>query len=380
MSKVLRATAVVAAAGLAVPLWAVPSAFAQASTEPAATGAYFYSAGIDKPEESPTQPPNLTGDRTDGVAPEHLAVAVRLPNQIDKKSFISFDLSTVPVDATITKAVVSVPLAPDGDGNVSMSPAAAKVRACAAGDEGFNGEDGASFMQAPTEKCDVFAAPGKDSADKKSYEFDISKLAARWLTDANDGMALTVAEGATASPFQVVFLPFAKASIALTFTLPSPDLETVAPPEVPTTTGPVDNVAIGSSGDVGSFDSGPVDSGPVGGGADVAPAPEFGVAEAPVVGGEAAPSVDVAAAPAPQSAGAPVATTPVASARPSEVLTPTTSAWLGALLFAGLLALLSLIMGDSRVPAAGTGSQTRLARTLEQRTSAARQQLRPLRP
>ena len=377
MSKVLRATGVLAAAGLAVPLWAVPSAFAAVSTEPGATGAYYYSAGIDKPEQSPTQPPNVTGDRADGVAPEHLAVAVRLPNQIDKKSFLSFDLSTVPFDATITKAVVSLPLAPDGEGNTSMSPAAAKVRACAAGDEGFNGEDGASFAQAPTEKCDVFAAPGKDSADKKSYEFDVSKLAASWLTAANDGMALTVAEGAGASPFQVVFQPFAEASIALTFTLPPADIETVAPPEASTGSEPVDDLTgTGTSGDAGSFDSGSLDSGPVDVGS--APAPEFGVAEAPIVGSEPAPSLDGAAAPAPQTADAPVSTTPVASSRPSEVLDPTASAWLGGLLGAGLLALLSLIMGDSRVPAAAT-SQTRLARTLDARTAAQRTAGRPVR-
>ena len=379
MSKVLRATGVLAAAGLAVPLWAVPSAFAAASTEPGATGAYYYSAGVDKPEESPTQPPNLTGDRTDGVAPEHLAVAVRLPDQIDKKSFLSFDLATVPVDATITRAVVSLPLAPDGEGNFSMSPAAAKVRACAAGDEGFNGEDCASFAQAPTDKCDLFAAPGRDSADKTSYEFDISTLAASWLTGANDGLALTVAEGAGASPFQVVFQPFAKASIALTFTLPPADTKTVAPLEVPTGSEPVDDptgtAASGdAAGDAGSFDSGSLDSGSFDSGpVDVgsAPAPEFGVAGAPIVGSEPAPSGDVAAAPAPQTAGAPVSTTPVASSRPSEVLDPTASAWLGGLLFAALLALLSLIMGDSRV-AATVVSQTRLARTLDARTTAQR--------
>ncbi|MBC7373147.1 MAG: DNRLRE domain-containing protein [Frankiales bacterium] len=371
-SKVRRTGAVVVAAGLAVPLWAVPSAFAGTSREPAATGAYFYSAGIDKPAESPTQPPNVTGDRTDMVAPEHLAVAVRVPNQVDKMSFLSFDLTSVPFDATITSAVISVPLAPDGDGNMSQSPAAAKVRACAAGDEGFNGEDGASFAQAPTVKCDVFMAPAKDSADKKSYTFDVSKLAASWLTDANNGLALTAADGATSSPFQVVFQPFAKASIALTFTVPSTKIDTtVVPPVLP---GSTDGGGGGVASDPGSFDPGSVAAGSV----DIAPAPEFGVAESPAID-TAVPQPEVGAPAAAVATGAaPVAVTNVASGRPSEVLTPTTTAWLGALLFVGLLALLSLIMGDPRVPVRAT-SQTRLSQALQERERDAGRR-RPLRP
>ena len=373
-SKAGRAGAVMIAAGLAVPLWAVPSAFAATSGEAAATGAYFYSAGVDKPEQSPTQPPNVTGDRTDMVAPEHLAVAVRVPNRVDKMSFLSFDLASVPFDATITSAVISVPLAPDGGGNMSQSPAAAKVRACAAGDEGFNGEDGASFAQAPSVKCDVFAAPAKDSADKKSYTFDVSKLAASWFTGSNNGLALTAADGATSSPFQVVFLPFAKASIALTFTVPPTEINTTVVPPVAPVTDSTD-VGGGIASDPGSFDSGSLDTGSV----DTAAAPEFGVAQSPVVD-TAVPTPEVGAAAVPVAAGAaPVVVNNVASSGPSEVLTPTATAWLGALLFAGLLALLSLIMGDAKVPARAT-SQTRLSKALQERElAAATTRARPLR-
>ncbi len=369
--KARRASAVVVAAGLAVPLWAVPSAFAATSSEPAATGAYFYSAGVDKPEQSPAAPPNVTGDRTDMVAPEHLAVAVRVPNQVDKMSFLSFDLTSVPFDATITSAVISVPLAPDGDGNMSQSPAAAKVRACAAGDEGFNGEDGASFAQAPSVKCDVFMAPAKDSADKKSYTFDVSTLAASWLTEANNGLALTAADGATSSPFQVVFMPFAEASIALTYTVPPTEIDTtVVPPVDPGSADTIDSADAGGgfASDPGTFDSGSADTGSSF--VDTAPAPEFGVAESPAIDA-AVPEPEVGAPAAPLAAGAaPVAVSNVANVRPSEVLTPTTTAWLGALLFAGLLALLSLIMGDAKVPARAV-SQTRLSQALQERERAA---------
>ena len=358
MSKTLRATAVLAAAGLAVPLWAVPSAFAETSTEPAATGAYFYSAGIDKPEQSPTGVPNVTGDRTDGVAPEHLAVAVRAPGQVDKLSFLSFDLVEVPFDAVISKAVVTVPLAENGNGNMQMSPAAAKVRGCAAGDEGFNGEDAGNITNAPSVLCDEFEVLAQESADKKAYQFDVTALASTWLTAANNGMALTPA--VTNSPFQVVFLPFAESSIAVEYTAASED-ETFT--EVFTPSAPlVPEAGTGFSGDTGTFDSGfsggGTDSG-AGFGAVAAPSIDTALPE-PQTMEEAAPAPDVA----------PTAVRNVALAGDAP-LTPTPAFWLGLLAAGALLALLGLIMGDPRVPAtSAAGSQSRLSQALQQRQRA----------
>jgi len=356
MNKVLRASAVVAAAGLAVPFWAVPSAFAESASEAASTGAYYYSAGIDKPDQSPTGIPNVTGNATDGVAAEHLAVAVRVPNQVDKKSFISFDLSTVPFDATISKAVVSVPLAENGGGNTQMSPAPAKVRACMAGDEGFNGEDGASLSGAPSELCDKFEVIAKESADKKSYEFDVTALASSWLSAANNGMALTPA--VTSSPFQVVFLPFDKATIALTFSAPAE--EVVTDVVTPDTSFVEPDAGVGFSGDTGgSFDAG-------------LPVPEtggFGAVEAPVVDSALpAPAPQTMDAPAPAVAPTEVRQVALATEVP---LTPAPSFWLGMLAVAALLALLSLILGDTRVPAPAAGSATRLTKALQQRDKVA---------
>lgn len=354
MNKVLRASAVFAAAGLAVPFWAVPSAFAETASEAASVGAYYYSLGIDKPEQSPTQPPPITQNNTDGVAPEHLAVAVRTPGRIDKLSFLSFDLASVPFDATITKAVVSVPLADNSGGNMQMSPTPDKVKACMAGDEGFNGEDGANTAGAPSVLCDKFEVVGKESADKKSYDFDISTLAATWLTEANNGMALTPA--ALTSPFQAVFKPFAEAKIALTFTAPVE--EVVTDVVAPDTSFTAPDTGTGFSGSSGTFDT-------------ALPAPDtggFGAVESPVVD-TALPAPAPAPMEAPAPAVAPTAVTPVAFAG-DVPLTPAPSFWLGLLGVAGLLALLSLILGDARVPATAAGSTTRLSKALQQRESA----------
>lgn len=349
MNKVLRASAVVAAAGLMVPFWAAPS-YAESASEAASVGAYYYSLGIDKPEQSPTQPPPITQNNTDMVAPDHLAVAVRTPGRVDKLSFLSFDLASVPFDATITKAVVTVPLATE-PGNTQTSPAAEKVTVCMAGDEGFNGEDGANTSGAPSTLCDKFKVVGKESADKKSYEFDVSTLAASWLTDANNGLALT--PSALTSPFQVVFKPMADATIALTFTAPVEDVVTdVVAPDTSVTT---PDSGTGFSGSTGTFDA-------------ALPVPEtggFGAVESPVVDTALpAPAPQTMEAPAP--AVAPTAVQNVALVK-DVPLTPAPSFWLGMLAVAALLALLSLILGDSRIPAQSTGSGSRLSKALQQR-------------
>lgn len=357
MNKLVRTSAVVAASALAVPLWAVPSAHAATTSEPASIGAYFYSAGIDKPEQSPAAPPNVTGDATDGVAAGNLAVAVRVPSQTDKMSFLFFDLAGVPFDASISKASLTVPLAeatsPTTDprqANVQRSPAPEKVRVCAAGPEGFNGEDGASFAAAPAVDCKAFSAPAKESADKKGYVFDVTGLAATWLTAANNGVALVPSEAAMTSEFQVVFQAFDKATLATEFTPAAPlDLGTPSLPSAPTFDTFTTTTGGGTSFDSGSFDA-PVSEAPV---VDTV-LPEPAVMEAP------APEPEVAAV------------TPVRNVALADVpLTPTAAFWIGLAAVAALLGFLGLVMGDPRVPAASAGGQSRLSRALQQRQQGA---------
>lgn len=357
MSKVLRASVVVAAAGLAVPLWAVPSAFAASTSEPASVGAYFYRAGVTTqnqglPVEPPAAPPNVTGDRADGVAPGHLAVAAQ-GGQEDKVSFLSFALAEAPLDGTIDSALLNVPLVPNAPpANIVYNAKPELVRVCMAGDSGFFGEDGQSILLAPERLCDKFASePGKLSADGKSYVFDITGLAATWL-EVNDGLALTLAEGAASTPFQVVFAPAEKATLAYSYTGTDEILESL-----PTT-------------DSGTgFDSGnaPLDTGFSGGGLPAVDS-GFGSVESPVVD-TALPEPQTMAAPAPAVAPTDVRNVAVITEAP---LTPSVSFWAGLLALVGIAGLLSLILGDNRVAAPGAAtSQSRLTQALQGRQSAA---------
>jgi hypothetical protein len=348
VSKVLRASAVVVSAALAVPLWAVPSALAAEATETASVGAYFFRAGVTTEgtglPDPPSKPPNVTGDRADGVAPGHLAVAAQ-GGQEDKVSFLSFALAEAPLDATIDSALLAVPLVPSSPPqNIAYNEAPELVRVCKAGDSGFFGEDGANMALAPERLCEEFASePGELSADGSAYVFDITGLAAQWL-EANDGLALTVAEGAEGSQFQVVFAPAAEATLAYSFS-GVPEVIAVAP-ELP-----VDD-STSDSGFIGSLP--PVDSG-------------FGSTESPLVD-TALPEPAPAAQAAPEPAVAPVRNVAIMT---EASLTPSTGFWAALLALLGIGALLSLIMGDSRVaaPSSVTG-QSRLSKALAGRETA----------
>ena len=352
MSKLVRASAVVVAAVLAVPLWGVPSASAAESSETATNGAYFYSAGIAKPDESPAGVPNVTAERADGVSPGNLAVASQGGGQEDKVSFLGFDLAAVPLDATIDKALLAVPLVPASPpDDVVFGAAPELVRVCKAGDSGFFGEDGTALSLAPERLCDEFSSePGKLSADGKAYVFDITGLASTWLT-MNDGLALTVAEGA--APFQVVFAPSDQATLALSYTA----LEVL--PELPLTS-PTDSGDPALAGGFGTDAGGSLPTFETGG---------FGSAEAPTVDTALPePAPEAQAAPEPAVA-APVQSV---SAMTEAPLTPSTSFWVGLLVLAGVAALLSLIMGDSRVTTPGAAtSQSRLSKALQSRQTSA---------
>ena len=75
------------------------------------------------------------------------------------------------------------------------------------------------------------------------------------------------------------------------------------------------------------------------------------------------------AAPEPAAGVAPVAAAPQAPLQPialETAMTPNTAFWLGGIVLAALLALLSLIMGDSNVPQVAS-SQSRLSKALAAR-------------
>ena len=344
MSKTLRLLGAMAIATATVPFLGVSPAFAEEAKIAPSTGAYFYAEGVRKPDEFPAPIPNVTGTVADRVAPGNLAVAAEA-NQEDKVSFLLFDLLEIVPGSMVTKATLTMPLVPNDADNASFGHAPEKVRACMAGPEGFNGDDAQSMQDAPARKCDKFAVAGKASADGKAYTFDVTKLAQQWVDAENDGVALTANEGAATTPFQVVFAAAEKASLALTYTPGAEDEVLLPPVSVPTDTG---------STDLGGSFSGevlppPTDSG------------SLGTVSTPVLP-DPAPAPAAVAPPAAAPQAAPAAAVPVSL----ETLQPTTAFWLGGLLLAAVLVLLSLIMGDPTVPAA-TQRPSRLSKALSAR-------------
>lgn len=345
MSKLRRGSAVLVAATLAVPLWGVPAASAATATEAASAAGYFSASGVPDTGTDAGKPPNVTAE-VDGVAPGNLAVAGG--NGAEQKvSFLFFGLDALEIGGEITKAELTVPLVPADNENVVVAADPVKVRACPAGPEGFGGEHGESIAVAPARLCDQAEAPATLSADGKSYVFDISSIAAMWST-ANDGVALTTAEGADSGPFQIVFAPGDQAMLAYEST---PGLEDLGPTQP----------ELGPTTDFGTGDSGSSDFGGGFGGEALPPSDGgFGAVDAPIVGEEPAPAAEEPVAAGPEVAIAP--TVPVSAL--SESLRPTLSFWLAALLLAAGLALLSLIMGDPRLPQAAQ-RQSRLSQALQ---------------
>ncbi len=341
LGKGLRLLGAVVLTSATVPFLGATAAYADSTSITASSGGYFYAEGIRKPDESPAAPPNVTNDRLDRVAPGNLAVAAQAGRE-DKVSFLLYDLLDITPGSMVTKATLTMPLVANDADNTSYAADPAKVRACMSGPEGFNGDDGNAIEDAPSRKCDAFSAPAKASADGASYVFDVTALAAGWVDGDNDGIALTAADGATTTPFQVVFASADKATLALTYT-PSPELEApiLSAPEVPSTGT--------DSGFSGAFIPPPSDSG---------------------FGSTGSPALPEAPAPAPQPGVAPVAAAPAPAvalvARDLEVLRPTSQFWLAGLLLAGVLALLSRILGDTSQQAA-VSNPSRLTRALEAR-------------
>jgi len=210
-----RALVVACLGAVALPSLAGPAS-AESASESAAYGAYFFSKGVRKPDASPTGVPNLTAQVADGVSAGRLAVAAS-GGEDDKISFLYFQLADLPLDATITRAVVTVPLVPADAQNATYAAGPEKVRACVAGPEGFFGEDGNSFEDAPTYDCAKASSTATASPDGAAYVFDVTALATLWA-QANDGIALVPNEGAKTAPFQVVFDNAEKATIAVDYT------------------------------------------------------------------------------------------------------------------------------------------------------------------
>jgi hypothetical protein len=357
VKRVTRISAVLLAAGLVVPLWAVP-AHAESLTETPASAAYFNRAGIAQPEGAPSAPPNLTAS-VDGVAPGNLAVAAQAGAE-DKVSFLYYSLSTIPSGSVISKAVLTVPLVPNDNANIRLNASPKNVLACKINGSGFSSEDGAALSLAPTRDCTGFSVEAVQEGE--SYVFDITALAATWV-DLNDGLALTRKEGGEAN-FQVVFNREASLSVEYTAPLEETTTTDTTTVDAGTTAAPTTTATdLGTSGGTGTTDLGGLSGGSFDTGtASTSLGGGFGAISAPVSSGA------LPAGAAPQTAGEePVLAERVASGGPLGDSTPTAGFWFAGLLLAAVLALLSLIMGDPRAPSAVAQPSSRLSQALSAR-------------
>lgn len=357
MSRAVRLVCATALACASVPLLGAGPAYADAAVLVPTNSAYFYAAGIDKPDASPQAPPNVTAS-ADGVSAGNLAVAAKGGSE-DKVSFLYFDLFSLPDGVTVTKAVVSLPTVPNSPTDISYQNTAERVQACTAGPEGFSDDDGANIAtSAPARLCKDFSVKGTTPDAGKTYAFDVTALANKWVEGFNDGVAFTRADEASSSNFQVVFGKASEASLALTYSLPA---VTAPVSETPVTQVPNVTAAPPASGGGSGFT--PTDGGFSSGTPAFVPPME--------------PTPTVGEAPAPAVEQAPAAVTKVAFAAPS--MRPTVGFWLAGFALVAALALLSLIFGDTRVPAAQR-SRSRLSTALSSRqgVSAAKASFRPI--
>lgn len=326
------------------------AALADTGTENAATGAYFWRGKL--PSElvvGPVALPNpLNGQDTDAdtVARDDLAVGVQTPGQSDKESFLQFDLLELTELDLITKFVVTMPLSKNGPSddltkNTVQIGVGAPLQACAP-KGGFGSTDAGAWDTKP--EVDLAnCAPGTFDEAKGTYTFDVTKIAATWLTGDNNGIAIVPADLTT--PFQVVFQPTEAHVAQYTFTAGVEeefDLDLDLGTEVGTTTTTFDD-------------------GFTGGGSALSEAPASVFVDAPLAAAEPAPAAPVAAGPAPD-----VALQVAPAAARSVSFRPPLAFWLAALVVAGVLLAMSLSTGQPVAAHSGGGRQAGQGRVLRQ--------------
>ncbi len=312
----------------------MPAAYADQSTENAATGAWFWreqvsgavpGAGVPYPAAIPLG--------LSGVPAGALAVAKTPDAPSDKETYLSWDLTTVPLDATITSFTFSVPMNTDPSAP-QLDALGPLIQACSP-KGGWGADEGAAYSIKPENDCSEPQIGVFDEATK-SFKFDVTDYAKNWITLDNFGVALVPTP--ESNPFQVIFLDAASVKAVIAYdALPIlPELPEVLPP--PDTSGSVG----GGDSSLGGF----------------------------------APPVD----PVPSAQPAPVVPAPVRpvtrlNALPAAHNSPNASFWLAALGVVALLGFTSLILGDPDVApastraAAGTSSLSKALR--ERRVSSA---------
>ena len=343
--RALQLVLAVAIATAMIPALETPAS-AETSSEHAAIGAYFWKDklpstivvdvdGDGVPEAVQPNPINGQDTDLDLVARNELAVAVTFPGESNKETYLAWDLTTVPLDATITGFSVISPLStlPPSTDIEKLSrttePSLAPIKACAA-TQGFGDTDAGAYENKPTYDDKRCVAATFDAA-KNAFTYDVKSFANGFATAEVSGVALVPADPTVA--FQVVFGPAAKHTASITYTTPGEETD----PELP-------EAPVIPPADTGGGST------PGSGFIPQAPVPDLGgVPSAPEVPG-AAPAV-----PQPQG-GVPVASVTVPSAPPPAF-------WLLGLGLVALLLAMSAITGS---PLAAAGVRRRQGPVLRQ--------------
>jgi hypothetical protein len=311
-------------------LVAAPALADSGQSKPLQTGWYWYRAS----DAYPLQPAPAVVPPSDPTVPDGgLPVSVNPQDgSAMKESYLSFDMSAVPLDATIDSFQVKAPVI----ANYTQQSEAPKVVACLP-PRTWTAGPAQAWSDKPYIDCGSGKVAGKYDATTSTWSFDLTQFASSWLT-GNTGVALTN-DPEYKTPYQVVFdaakitatvtwTPAVVVSVPQTPQVPQPQ---AAPPPVPSYGG--------------------LSSGSTGGTTFVPPA------VAPVV------------QPQPQVASGPVSQPVALASVPLRVggNAPGTGFWVLAVMLAGLLALASWILGDTSAPVAVRTGDSRLDRALRSR-------------
>jgi hypothetical protein len=256
----------------------------------------------------------------------------------EKETYLSWDIySFVEPGAIIDSFVITLPLDANGESNRVTKPDAQPELVACKPAAGFGAASGDAFAAKPADDCaDVVF--GSFDAAKSAYVFDISTYAQDWVDGDNFGIAIRPKLDETV-PFQLQFAEQAKLVADWSYTNPAAEEPVFEPepfvPEAP----PVDG------GFSGGVDTGGFVPQPQPQPQPVAPKPVVPIQEPrPVQRAAAVPFV--------------------------ESSTPTWQFWAAAMAGVVLLGVVSLILGDDRVPVADAAGSSRLDSVLRSRQRA----------
>ncbi len=326
-TRLPRLLALAAAGSVLVPLPALLGA-AHASTTltarvPVSQASWFWraqvgvigSTGVAPPQQVPN-PSVPDGDLA--VAGPEAPAAAGTPGGPVAESYLSFDMSSVPVGSTITSFVISLPVDAKG---VNANAAGAPIVACAPKAAWSGGEAAAAYGGKPADSCDVHS-PRVTAKGANSYTVDIASIAQQWVRPnaLNLGVAIRDNPSNTSTLYQVVFGP-ATALARLTASV------TYRPSTVP---GPIVAGGGATAPPVPSAPSAPGNPGPL---PTVAPPPVSSPAQ-------------VASPPAPVVAPTKPAT---AAIQPADGSSPPLGFWIALVLIVVLLGTTTVVLADPRL-------------------------------